>query len=125
MFKRYSRQREVVYQVLSATYAHPTADWVFDEAKKILPQISIATVYRNLRELVKNGMARVVLTEDDREHFDANTSEHPHFICRRCGRVIDVNTVGSEEIADGGFKVERRDTTFFGICTDCAKIEED
>ena len=62
MFQRYSKQREAVYNLLSATDTHPTADWIYAEAKKVIPDISIATVYRNLRELVRNGMAKSIST---------------------------------------------------------------
>jgi len=119
MFQRYSKQREVVYNVLASTKTHPTVDWVYDEAKKVLPEIGIATVYRNLRELVKHGMAKVVLTSDNKEHFDANVSPHPHFICTGCGSVIDVETEGNVKIAQDGFLVESCDTTFFGKCKNC------
>ena len=119
MFQRYSRQREVVFDVLSSTDTHPTADWIYGKAKEVLPDISIATVYRNLRELVKSGMACVVLTEDDKEHFDAKTFAHPHFICKKCVRVLDVNTDGAAELLNCGHMVERCDVTFFGTCKDC------
>ena len=89
MFQRYSRQREVVFDVLSSTDTHPTADWIYGKAKTVLPDISIATVYRNLRELVK------------------------------CGRVIDVDTQGAAKLLNAEHKVERCDVTFFGICDNC------
>ena len=121
MFQRYSKQREAVYNLLSATDTHPTADWIYAEAKKVIPDISIATVYRNLRELVRNGMAKVVMTGDDKEHFDADVRSHPHFVCRRCGKVIDVETVGETKLAAAGHEVTGCDTTFFGICAECTK----
>ena len=127
MFQRYSKQREVVYNVLCNTKTHPTVDWVHEEAKKVLPEIGIATVYRNLRELVKHGMARVVLTPDNKEHFDADMTQHPHFICKSCGCVLDVATKGCTDIAtkgctdiaQEGFVVDSCDTTFFGTCPAC------
>lgn len=121
MFQRYSRQREAVYGVLSATDTHPTADWIYQEAKKVIPDISIATVYRNLRELVKNGLARVVMTGDDKEHFDADVTTHSHFICECCGKVYDVEVAGPAQTVQGNHRVVRCDTTFFGICDDCIK----
>ena len=119
MFQRYSKQREVVYNVLCDTKTHPTVDWVHEEAKKVLPEIGIATVYRNLRELVKHGMAKVVLTLDNKEHFDADMTQHPHFICKSCGCVLDVATKGCTDIAQEGFVVDSCDTTFFGTCPAC------
>ena len=124
MFQRYSRQREVVFDVLASTDNHPTADWIYEKAKDVLPDISIATVYRNLRELVKHGKACVVLTGDGKEHFDAKTFEHPHFVCLKCGMVIDVDTCGATDLPKCKHKVERCDVTFFATCEGCLEDNE-
>lgn len=125
MFQRYSRQREVVYGILSATDTHPTAEWIYFEAKKVLPNISLATVYRNLRELVAADMAKVVLTKDAKEHFDADVSQHCHFVCESCGKVFDVKTKFDQSVQgveEEGFVVEKCDVVFFGKCNNCSEI---
>ena len=52
---RYSHQREVIKKVVQNTNSHPTADWVFNQTKKIIPNISLGTVYRNLKRLEEEG----------------------------------------------------------------------
>ena len=79
------------------------------------------TTFRPAEELVRNGMAKVVMTGDDKEHFDADVRSHPHFVCRRCGKVIDVETVGETKLAAAGHEVTGCDTTFFGVCAECLK----
>ena len=51
------KQREVILSVLRGTDTHPTADWVYQEVRKELPNISLGTIYRNLRILVESGQA--------------------------------------------------------------------
>ena len=47
--KNYSRQREAILEVLRSTDTHPTANWIYTEVKKTIPNISLGTVYRNLK----------------------------------------------------------------------------
>ena len=51
---RFSKQREVIQNIVQKTNSHPTADWIFHKAKKEIPNISLGTVYRNLNQLNKN-----------------------------------------------------------------------
>ena len=53
--KNYSRQREAILNVISSTHTHPTADWIYNETRKIIPNLSLGTVYRNLSALKKSG----------------------------------------------------------------------
>ena len=59
----YSRQRETVYDVLRSTKDHPSADWIYGECKKIIPNIGLATVYRNLEQLDSTPTYRCTSTE--------------------------------------------------------------
>ena len=110
-----------VFDTLYSLDKFPTEDTknCAKAVEKVLPEIGIATVYRNLRELVKHGMAKVVLTPDNKEHFDADMTQHPHFICKSCGCVLDVATKGCTDIVQEGFVVDSCDTTFFGTCPAC------
>lgn len=87
----YSKQREVIYQVLKSTTSHPNAQWVYENAKKIMPNISLATVYRNLNLLEKGGEIMRLQGSFNEDRFDANNKNHAHFICRRCGSVYDAD----------------------------------
>ena len=54
----YSRQRELILNIVKGTKGHPTAEWVYRQAKKDIPTIGIATVYRNLNAMVEMGTLR-------------------------------------------------------------------
>ncbi len=119
----YSRQREAVYSVLRSTKDHPSADWIFGECKKIIPDIGLATVYRNLDQLVASGKAIKVPVGQDRYRYDADVSLHCHGACPVCGRVWDEHVSPSLNEAllnecknnnSEGFSL-----TFFRVCGEC------
>ena len=89
MAKR-SLQREMIKQNLLSRYDHPTADMVYQSIREELPNISLGTVYRNLRFLVDQGDALSLKLGDGREHFDGHVEPHYHFICTKCGDVEDI-----------------------------------
>ena len=65
--KKYSRQREAVYEAVCSVRSHPTADEVYDSVKKKLPNVSLATVYRNLSLLCSEGKLIMINTGEDRK----------------------------------------------------------
>lgn len=115
---RYSRQREAVYNVLASTDTHPQVQWIYNEVRKTMPNISLGTVYRNLDELVADGRAMRISVEGDSERFDARAYAHPHFACIECGAVTDVDPDKVHltcDIAD----VKRADIMLYGVCDKC------
>ncbi len=115
---RFSKQREAVYSVLCQTDTHPDAVTIYHEAKKVLPTISLCTVYRNLDELCSLGKVRRIDLDDSTARYDANMQRHSHFVCYRCGRVLDVCAQEISSSCDVG-SVERVEVTMYGICNDC------
>lgn len=123
--RRYSLQREIIYETLKNSNTHPDVDAIFAEVRKRLPDIGIATVYRNLRQLVAAGLVETLETTKDCIHYDADLSSHAHFVCERCGRITDLVAVPMAEAVEKlGYTVTREKLVFYGICADC-KREED
>lgn len=122
---KYSRQRESIKNFLCGREDHPTADMVYTSIRQEFPNISLGTVYRNLSLLVELGEIRKVTT-DGADRFDAKTVPHHHFICRRCGKVMDVmipveNPVMEvNENWDFG-EVDECRMEFYGICNECRR----
>tara|TARA_B100000575_G_scaffold67274_1_gene51982 strand:+ start:261 stop:653 length:393 start_codon:yes stop_codon:yes gene_type:complete len=87
---RYSYQREVIKDVICSTTSHPTADWIYSQAKKRVSNISLGTVYRNLKTLVKIGSIRVI-HDSNQVRYDGNIDGHHHLKCIICGILIDVD----------------------------------
>lgn len=118
---RYSRQRELVTEILKGRKDHPTADMVYSSARENDPNISLGTVYRNLKLLADEGKILTLETEDKKVHYDGDTSRHSHFICSRCGKIIDLFKPAKtpEEIKESGLKVTGEKCIYYGYCTDC------
>jgi Fur family peroxide stress response transcriptional regulator len=115
-------QRRAIIEYLQSTIHHPTADEVLKAVNEKFPMTSRATVYNTLNWLKGEGMVKEVY-EGGVVRFDPNTSDHHHFVCRRCGRVEDVE---GELIANyhfdpllGNHTVENFEVIIRGICADC------
>lgn len=119
--RKRSRQREKVLDIVRSTKTHPTADWVFHEVRKSIPNISLATVYRNLNLLVESHELNEVISEGQL-HFDANRDEHFHFICRSCRGIFDIDETRVETPdfkLPRGYVVEDVKMDFYGTCPVC------
>ncbi len=121
---KHSRQREAVLNYLRSTTSHPTAEDIYFVVRDEFPKISLGTVYRNLNLLADQGVILKLNCGDGIEHFDADTSPHNHFICRHCGRVIDLSVPPFTEVdkqADVDFpgQIEGHEIYFYGTCDSC------
>lgn len=121
---KYSRQRECILKNLQSRRDHPTADMVYESVQVEEPKISLGTVYRNLSFLTENGQILKISTGIGPDHFDGFTEAHNHFVCRKCGRVLDLDYVADEKIiayASKNFNGEIKgyDLQFYGTCEDC------
>ena len=111
-------QRAVIAEYLLSTHSHPTADEVFQAVSNKLPvSLSRATVYNTLNILVGAGVLKEVLTEPGRSRYDANVTEHHHFVDVKTGEVLDIdNDVLAELSLKLGeqYKVHSYHVTFYG-----------
>lgn len=120
---RRSKQRDAVLENLLSRYDHPTAEEVYESVRKALPNISLATVYRNLNLLCEEGVIRSILTKDV-VHYDAHTNGHRHVICNRCGKIFDIDVDVTQELIDKANiafdgEIENCKLIFYGLCSDC------
>ena len=125
---KYSRQRESIKNYLMATKEHPTADEVYMNVKQEFPNISLGTVYRNLNLLTDIGEAIKISTPNGGDRFDGKLEPHNHFLCTKCGRLLDleldmqsideVNRLAAENF-DG--VITSSSTLVYGECSDCIK----
>ena len=122
---RNSKQRDAVFQNLNERYDHPTAEEVYLAVRKDNPNISLATVYRNLRLLESEGKI-LKIPSSDGDRFDGHTHSHCHLTCKRCNRVVDLEMKkGSspESLIDNkDIQVSGYNLMFFGICSNCKTI---
>lgn len=121
---RRSKQRQAIVKVLKGTSSHPSAEWIYEQVKKEMPKIGLATVYRNLRLMKEAGEVCEMHTSDDTARFDGNTSMHYHFYCDGCGKILDLDepidaTIESRVARKTGLEVTRHHLELGGLCLDC------
>lgn len=110
--------------VLRNTTSHPTAVWIYDEVRKELPNISLGTIYRNLRRLRERGEISELEIDGSGKRFEANIARHYHFQCDRCGQIFDIEDSTSQRLdwqisRQTGFQISKYQIEFHGLCREC------
>ena len=123
---KYSKQREVIKTNLANRYDHPTAETVYLDVKNEFPNISLGTVYRNLSLLTELGEIQKISTCMGPDRFDGNPAQHYHFLCRKCGCVMDIDLENQDYLDNAASEVfpgsiEGHSVQFYGVCPACMK----
>jgi len=124
MNRRETKQREAILRILRNARSHPTADHIYDEVRKDIPNISKGTVYRNLKVLQELGQIRELNLNGTKSRFEMAIASHYHFRCENCGRVLDldvpIHTELDREVAEQtGLRISHHQLEFLGLCQDC------
>lgn len=123
--RNFSKKRNSILELIRSTKVHPTAEWVYFNLKPVYPNISLATVYRNISDFKKDGSIISVGVVNGQERLDGNNVPHPHFICSSCGCVLDVNIpntgVNLDDIVskDHNINIDYHEIVFHGTCSNC------
>ena len=124
---RFSKQRELIQGIVQRTNSHPTANWIFNKAKKEISNISLGTVYRNLSQLNKDGVINIFY-DDNIARYDWNTVAHDHLKCNKCGKIIDIKLhnreLKKEVLKQYKFEAENIEITISGICENHMNFKE-
>jgi len=119
------KKRNAILTCLQSADTHPSAEMVHEMLHAEHPDISLATVYRNLARFKAQGLIQSVATVRGIERFDANTEPHVHFICEGCDAVIDLHQLSTPQAlcteAEGsiGCSVSGCQLSFTGKCRSC------
>ncbi len=121
-----TKQRQVVLRAIRESEKHLTANEVFDDARRLLPGISFATVYNSLRYLKQEGLIGEIRFGTDANLYDRKLTRHDHAICDKCGRLVDLEMPLPdgllEEAADRSkFKATSIELILRGLCPECSK----
>lgn len=124
---RITPQRHAVLEYLLESEAHPTADEIYKALEEKFPNMSVATVYNNLRVLRKVGLVRELTYGDDSSRFDCNMTEHYHIMCEDCGKIVDFHYPPLDEVESlaekvTGFEVSHHRMELYGKCDDCRNV---
>ncbi|WP_132372856.1 peroxide-responsive transcriptional repressor PerR [Melghiribacillus thermohalophilus] len=126
---RITPQRHAVLEYLIKSMSHPTADEIYKALEGKFPNMSVATVYNNLRVFRDIGLVRELTYGDSSSRFDCNTENHYHIICEKCGKIVDFHYPSLDEVESlaeqvTGFDVTHHRMEVYGICEDCKKKEQ-
>ena len=121
-----TKQRQAVLQVIRESDEHLTANEVFEDARRLLPGISFATVYNSLRYLKQEGLIGEVRFATDAARYDRKLTRHDHALCNICGKLVDLElsipvALLEEASALSKFNAESIELTLRGLCPDCCK----
>jgi Fur family peroxide stress response transcriptional regulator len=127
--KKHSKKRDEILKLIRSTGSHPSARWVYEQLKPVFPRLSLGTVYRNIKTCREEGELVSVGVVEGEERFDGRVQPHPHFICSRCGKIIDIGGDTNETIGIPGamfpdLYVDHRKTVFYGFCGECRQAVE-
>lgn len=124
--KRLTKQRLSILSYLSEVTSHPSAEVIYNELKQTMPNLSLGTVYRNLKYLSQNGLIlQINSPTEEKAHFDGNITEHWHFICENCHKLQDIwdKPVSiKESLPENLGKVRRLELNLYGLCSKCQSV---
>lgn len=119
-----TKQKSLILEAVSNRFDHPTAETIYNELKMDYPNLSLATVYRNLNTFAEKGKIKKIEIPNAKDRFDATLKAHDHALCSSCGKILDAHSNAVRKprsLHVDGFKVEEVSILYHGICEDCLK----
>ena len=119
------RKRNAILQYLRNSEDHPSAEKIYTDLKKEIPDLSMGAVYRNLNLFKEQGLITAVATVNGVERYDPDTTPHVHFICNTCNAVAHLERLETPEMLTAkaeaaiGCKVGACQLYFTGQCRTC------
>ena len=128
MIQRNTIQRSLVLEAVKTLKCHATADDVYQKVHGTHPNISKATVYRNLNQLAEAGEIFQLEIPGDPDRYDPVTDGHNHLKCTKCSRIFDIDlkinrqimeSLLSQTAGQSGFEITGHYIVFKGLCPNC------
>lgn len=118
-----SIQRMKIYEYLINKKTHPTVEEIYSILNKELPTLSKTTVYNTLNVFIENGITQRLTIDENETRYDADISDHGHFKCTNCGKVLDFRfeKLSYEVKQLEGYEIKECHVYFKGICYECKK----
>ena len=114
-----SALRIQIYNYLDKHRTHPTVDEIYSDLSEDYPTLSKTTVYNTVKLLESSGIIKAIAIEGFRTRYDANADFHGHFLCRKCGLVMDISIETCPDFPLKDFLVDSKDVFYTGTCKSC------
>jgi Fe2+ or Zn2+ uptake regulation protein len=123
--QRVTSQRVLLHRALRELDRHVSAEEVLRSAEERLPNLSLPTVYATLELFEELGVVRRLATGSGAVLWDPRPGDHQHFVCRSCGRVLDLDVpVRARSAIDAaraaGHAPEAAQVVVVGLCDECS-----
>jgi len=115
-------QRSVILEQINK-FGHIDIDTLYMYVKKQFPNISLATLYKNINAMLEKTILKEVKIAGIKTKYELTKAQHIHTICNKCGAVedlfIDTNTISEQIKSETNFIADECDMNFFGVCKNC------
>jgi len=120
-----THQRQVIYEAAMSLPGHPSPEDIYERARKKIPAISLATVYKNIRTFLDSGMLQEVSLHHGSLRVEPNHRPHHHLVCVKCKSITDLDASGFGPLQfrrglPRGFRVKRIAVDILGVCQRCS-----
>ena len=127
--QRITKQKTRILEILRSVDFHPTAEWVYQEARKSIPSLSLGTVYRNLNQLRENGEISELKYGSSQSRYGHRADHHYHFVCEGCSKIVDIPMAVIKSLENKAksittHKIHGHRLEFFGLCKECSAMLE-
>jgi Fe2+/Zn2+ uptake regulation proteins len=122
-------QRLAIYEILSSTDTHPSAEMLFQRLLSQHPAMSLATVYKTIDILKSVGVVTSINVGEDSFRYEIISHDHPHLVCTECRRVENADWLDCGDFAESlqksrSFTLHMQRFYFYGICAACMQTKE-
>ena len=127
---RITETRKAVLDFIIQSHDHPSADMIYQALLPAFPNMSLATVYNNLKVLIDEGfVSELKVRNDTTTYYDFMGHQHLNVICEKCGRIADMDLdlpdVQQEAADQTGYQITKSQMVVYGICPDCVARQQE
>lgn len=117
-----SVQRIAILDYLRTHFTHPTVDEIYEALSPTMPTLSKTTIYNTVKSFTQAGLVLAIRLDEKNIHYDGDTTPHAHFICKQCGKIIDLiipnpHMLKLPELP--GLEIEEVEISYYGRCQTC------
>lgn len=118
-----TKPRVAILHYLMTHHTHPIVDTIYRDLIPEFPNLSRTTIYNTVKTLCDCGLIQMLTIDEKQICVDENTTPHGHFLCTKCGRVIDVPIQGVTERNEiDGNRVTEVHQYYKGVCKECLEM---